>query len=128
MSFTDPIGDMLTRMRNAQHARHDSCALPWSRIKEQICKLLKEEGYIANIEVSGEEHKDITVTFEKGKTLELKRISSPGRRIYRSTKDMKPVLSGYGIALVSTSQGIVTDKQAREKKVGGEVICTVSVA
>ncbi|MFH0769893.1 MAG: 30S ribosomal protein S8 [Candidatus Peregrinibacteria bacterium] len=125
---TDPIGDLLTRIRNAQRARHSSCRASWSRIKEQLCEILRREGWIAEVRVVGEGvEKTVEVTFSPDKpTLTLKRISKPGRRVYHACTALKPVLNGYGIAILSTSQGLLTDREAREKKVGGEVLCSIS--
>lgn len=125
---TDPIGDLLTRMRNAQKAGHASCRAPHSKLKQQLLEVLKAEGWIENVEVVGEAPKfELEVTFSDQKpSLTLKRVSKPGRRDYVGVKDVKPVLNGFGISILTTSQGILTDKQAREKKVGGEVLCTVS--
>ena len=125
---TDPIGDLLTRMRNAQQAKHATCRAPFSKLKQDLLEKLKQEGWIENVEKVGDEPKfELEVTFAEGKPkLELARVSRPGRRIYEKTSAIKPVLRGFGIALVSTSQGIMTDKEAREKNVGGEVLCTVA--
>ena len=125
---TDPIGDLLTRMRNAQKAQRERCSAPFSKLKKQLLDLLKQEGWIAEVEVTGDAPKqqlEIVFNPEKGK-LTLKRISKPGRRSYASVADLKPVLRGFGMAVLTTSQGLLTDKQAREKKIGGEVLCTVS--
>jgi small subunit ribosomal protein S8 len=123
----DPIGDLLTRMRNAQGARKSACSAPWSRIKEQLCEVLKREGWIAGMHVSGEmPFKELRVTFIPGKVLTLKRISKPGRRVYAGSKELRPVLRGYGMAVLTTSKGLLTGEQAIEQKVGGEVLCTVS--
>lgn len=124
----DPIGDLLTRIRNAQHARRNSCRAPWSRIKEQLCELLRRDGWIENVEVIGETPKqEIEVTFNASKPpLTLKRVSKPGRRNYTGSSDLRPVLGGYGVMILTTSQGILTDREARAKKVGGEVLCTIS--
>ncbi|MCF7844269.1 MAG: 30S ribosomal protein S8 [Kiritimatiellales bacterium] len=125
---TDPIGDLLTRMRNAQSARKGDCNVPWSRMKEQLCELLRDNDWIADVSVYGEDPKKyMTVTFNPEKpNLELSRVSKPGRRVYKSMQDLRPVLNGYGTAILTTSQGLMTDKQAREKKVGGEVLCTIA--
>jgi small subunit ribosomal protein S8 len=125
---SDPIGDLLTRMRNAQHARRSTCLAPWSKIKQQLLELLKSEGWIADVAVIGEAPKqDLQVTFHPDKMhLELKRMSKPGRRSYSSAADLKPVLQGFGIAILTTSKGLLTDKEARKQKVGGEVLCTVA--
>lgn len=126
--LNDPIGDLLTRIRNAQAARRESCTAPWSRMKESLCNLLKAEGWIDNVVIHGEDPKktiEVVFAMEKPK-LELKRVSTPGRRVYAKAVDLKPVLRGYGIAVVTTSQGLMTDAQAREKKLGGEVLCIVA--
>lgn len=125
---TDPIGDLLARMRNAQHVRHDECLVPWSRLKQQLLELMQAEGWIENVEVIGEDpRKQIVIRFAEDKPrLELKRVSKPGRRVYSGKSDLKPVLHGYGIAILTTSQGLMTDAQAREKNVGGEILCTVA--
>lgn len=125
---TDPIGDLLTRMRNAQKAGKSSCTAPYSKLKLQLLELMKSEGWVADVQVIGEMPKqEVEVTFAADKApLTLKRSSKPGRRHYASVSDLKPILHGFGIAILTTSQGILTDKQAREKKIGGEVLCTIS--
>jgi len=125
---SDPIGDLLTRIRNAQHARKHDCTAPWSRMKQQLCEVLKKEGWIADVQVEGDAPKQqVRVTFSEEKPkLTLDRISKPGRRIYTSAADLKPVLHGFGIAIVSTSEGLMTDTEARKKGIGGEVLCTIS--
>ncbi len=124
---TDPIGDLVTRMRNAQSARKHTCSAPWSTLKQELCELLKREGWLDDVKVEGDApHQELTVTFVPGKQLTLERISKPGRRHYSKSVDLKPILRGYGIAVVTTSQGLMTDKDARKKKVGGEVLCTIS--
>lgn len=123
----DPIGDLLTRIRNAQAARRHSCKAPLSRLKRELCELLVREGYLQKVEVLGEAPKqDIQVTFVPGKMLTLKRISKPGRRMYTKSAELVPVLRGYGSAILTTSQGLMTDAEARKKKVGGEVLCTIA--
>lgn len=128
MTFvTDPIGDLLTRVRNAQAARSKSTMAPHSRIKQELCELLLREGFFNKVEVVGEKPKQsIKITFAPGKMLELKRMSKPGRRVYSAAADLKPVLRGYGIAVLTTSEGLLTDKEARKRKVGGEVLCTIA--
>lgn len=128
MSYVnDPIGDLLTRMRNAQKARKAVCSAPHSKMKLQLCELLKKEGWIADVKVTGEAPKqDIEVTFDPEKKLLLSRVSKPGRRVYAKSEELKPVLRGYGIAVLTTSEGIMTDAEARKKKIGGEVLCTVA--
>jgi small subunit ribosomal protein S8 len=124
---TDPIGDLLTRMRNAQAVRRSSCTAPWSRIKQELCELLVREEWLEAVEVLGEEPKrTIRVTFRSDKKLELRRVSRPGRRVYSSAAALRPVQRGYGHAILTTSQGLVTDVAARERKLGGEVLCTVA--
>jgi len=128
MPVSDPIGDMLTRMRNAQHARSESCICPWSRHKEEVCRVIQREGFIADVSVEGEgKDKIITITFsEEHPELTLKRVSSPGRRLYSSKSLLKPVLRGFGIAVLTTSKGVISDREAKEQNVGGEVLCTIS--
>lgn len=124
---SDPIGDLLTRMRNAQHARRQTCRASWSRIKQELCDILKREGWIAETSVVGEGvEKEVEVTFIPGKTLEIKRASKPGRRMYKGAKSLGFVQRGYGQSILTTSEGLLTDKEARKKNVGGEVLCTVS--
>ncbi|MFA7682169.1 MAG: 30S ribosomal protein S8 [Candidatus Peribacteraceae bacterium] len=125
---TDPVGDLLTRMRNAQSVRHLQCTAPWSKIKEQLCGILKDHGWIADVRVVGEiPNKLIEITFADDKpNIIFQRVSKPGRRVYCGVDDLKPVLHGYGIAILTTSQGLMTDKQAREKKIGGELLCTIA--
>ena len=123
----DPIGDLLTRIRNAQKANRASCRAPWSRLKEDLMKLLKKEGWIANYEVTGEKPmQEIEVTFTTDKpALTLKRVSTPGRRSYAGFTELRPVMRGFGVAIITTSHGLMTDKEAKKKKVGGEVLCTI---
>lgn len=126
--LTDPIGDLLTRIRNAQKARRRSCRAPWSRIKEELLQLLKAEGWIADVRVLGEApHQEVEVLFASDRpSLTVKRVSKPGRRVYAGSTDVPRVLRGLGVAVLTTSQGLMTDTKAREKKVGGEVLCTIS--
>ena len=128
MPVTDPIADLLTRIRNAQHARNAGCSCPWSRHKEEVCRLLEKEGYLSEVTVEGEgKDKTISLTFSSDHpTLTLNRVSKPGRRVFAGKGELKPVLRGFGLAVVTTSQGVMTDTEAREKKIGGEVLCTVS--
>ena len=130
MVMTDPIADMLTRIRNAQQARHESVEIPSSKMKLEIAEILKEEGFIANYTVSGDVKKVITVTMKytanNGKVISgIKRISKPGLRVYTSGDSVPRVLNGLGIAIISTSQGVMTDKNARAKHIGGEVVAFV---
>jgi small subunit ribosomal protein S8 len=123
----DPIGDLLTRMRNAQAARRKSCTAPLSKIKLELCELLKKVELLESVEVIGDVPKQsIKVTFVPGKKLMLSRMSTPGRRVYAKSAELRPVLRGYGHAILTTSQGLMTDAEARKKKIGGEVLCTVA--
>ena len=123
----DPIGDLLTRIRNAQAARKKNTSAPHSRMKKELCELLLREGMLQKVEVLGEKPKlNLLLTFVPGKVLMLTRMSKPGRRLYSPAADLKPVLRGYGIAVLTTSEGLLTDKEARKRKLGGEVLCTVA--
>jgi small subunit ribosomal protein S8 len=129
--LTDPIADMLSRIRNANRALHDSCQMPNSKMKEQIARLLKEEGYIRDYHVeNGASYKTLVIDLKYGRSREraitnLKRISKPGRRIYARKDRLPRVLGGMGIAILSTSNGLITSKTAEEKGVGGEVVCFI---
>jgi small subunit ribosomal protein S8 len=129
--LTDPIADMLTRIRNANRALHESCSMPSSRLKVEIARLLKEEGYIKDYRVEkGESFDTLIVELKFGRNRErvitgVKRISKPGRRIYARKDRLPRVLGGMGTAILSTSRGVVTSRQAQELGVGGEVICFV---
>lgn len=130
MNISDPIGDMLTRIRNAQVARHESVAVPNSRIKAEIARVLKSEGFITDFELPGEKEKDIKIRLRySGKRAPvvtgLKRISKPGLRIYTKAKDMPRILGGLGVAIVSTPQGVMTAAEAKRANVGGEILCYV---
>ncbi|MFJ8263923.1 30S ribosomal protein S8 [Rummeliibacillus sp. NPDC094406] len=131
MTMTDPIADMLTRIRNANMVRHEKLELPGSNIKKEIAEILKREGFIRDVEYVEDDKQGIIRIFLKyGQNNErvitgLKRISKPGLRVYAKTDEVPKVLNGLGIALVSTSQGLLTDKEARAKKVGGEVLAYV---
>ncbi len=131
MAMTDPIADMLTRIRNANMASHPTVDVPASKLKVQLAKLLKEEGYIADYEVKEEgKFKVISITLKydsKGKPVitKLERISKPGLRHYSKAKNLQKVLGGMGIAVVSTPKGLLTDRKARKENVGGEVLCYV---
>lgn len=130
MMMTDPIADMLTRIRNGLQARHETVEMPASKEKTEIAKILKEEGFITNYEVAGEVKKTMTVTLKYGPNNEkvvsgIKRISTPGLRVYAKAEKLPRVLNGLGVAIISTSQGLMTDKDARAKNVGGEVIAYV---
>lgn len=130
MSMTDPIADMLTRIRNANSLMHESVALPHSKAKVHIAKILKEEGFIIDYSISGELKKTLTLILKYGSNGEkvingLKRISKPGLRVVTTHDKLPRVYSGMGIAIISTSQGVMTDQKARALGVGGEVICYV---
>lgn len=128
--MTDPIADMLTRIRNAARAKKAELAVPHSRIKWEIAKILEKEGYLHRVEdVPGAKREiRIVLRFETGapRVQEIKRLSKPGRRLYVGWQEIPVVLSGYGTAIVSTSQGLMTGKEARNRKLGGELLCEVS--
>ena len=131
MSMTDPIADMLTRIRNGQKARMVSVTMPASKAKEAIASVLKDEGYITGYSVEGEgATRSLTVElkyFEGVPVIErIQRASRPGLRVYRGKEGLPKVLGGLGVAIVSTSAGVMSDRQAREKGIGGEVLCIVS--
>ena len=131
MSMTDPIADLLTRIRNAHLAKHDRLDIPTSRQKEAVCRLMKQEGYVEDYEViEGEPTGTLRIFLhysDEGVPAirRLARISKPGRRVYRRADKIKPVLNGLGVALVSTSSGLMTDREAREQRVGGEIVCEI---
>ena len=128
---TDPIADMLTRIRNANRALHESAEMPTSRLKSEIARILKEEGYITDFRVEdGESFNTLTIDLKFGRNREriitdLKRISKPGRRVYARKDRLPRVLGGMGTAILSTSGGLITSKTAEQRGVGGEVICFV---
>jgi len=131
MSMSDPIADMLTRIRNGQKARKVSVSMPASKSKEAVAGVLKDEGYVTGFDVSGEgAEKELTVElkyFDGVPVIErIERASRPGLRIYRGKEELPKVLGGLGVAIVSTSAGVMSDRQAREKGIGGEVLCVVS--
>ena len=131
MTMTDPIADMLTRIRNGQKARKVSVAMPASTKKEAVAKVLQSEGYITGFSTEGEGvKKQLSVElkyFEGLPVIErIERTSKPGLRIYRGKEGLPKVLGGLGVAIVSTSAGVMSDRQAREKGIGGEVLCVVS--
>ena len=134
MTMTDPIADMLTRLRNANQAYHDSTSMPSSKIKVGIAEILKAEGYITDFDVrepaEGEVGKTLKITLKYGddrarSIAGVRRISKPGLRVYAKSTNLPKVLGGMGIAIISTSQGLLTDRQANEKSVGGEVLAYV---
>ncbi len=130
MSMSDPIADMLTRIRNGLHAEKPSVSMPASKIKSSIAAVLKQEGYITDYKNAGEgatSSLDIELKYFQGEPVieEINRISTPGCRVYSHSGDIPRVRDGLGVSLVSTSKGIMTDKAARESGVGGEILCTV---
>ncbi|MBT8212991.1 MAG: 30S ribosomal protein S8 [Acidimicrobiia bacterium] len=128
---TDPIADMLTRLRNANLALHPRATMPASKIKQSIAQILKDEGYVDGVDVEGEgARKELVVTLKYGKerarTIKgLNRISKPGHRVYSAATDLPRVQGGLGVSIVSTSEGLLTDREARRRNVGGEIICEV---
>jgi small subunit ribosomal protein S8 len=131
MSMTDPIADMLTRLRNANSAYHDSVAMPHSKIKAHIAEILQQEGYIASFRVEDAEvGKSLVVQLKYGNARErsiagIKRVSKPGLRVYAKRDNLPRVLGGLGVAIISTSGGLMTDRQAKKSGVGGEVLAYV---
>ncbi|HEY8436959.1 MAG TPA: 30S ribosomal protein S8 [Haloplasmataceae bacterium] len=130
MAMTDPIADMLTRIRNANQMRHEVVDIPASRIKLQILELLKREGYINDVEYIEDNKQGILrvyLKYVKGERVikGLKRISKPGLRVYAKKEELPRVFNGLGIAVISTSEGILTDREARQRNIGGEVIAYV---
>ncbi len=134
MTMTDPIADMLTRLRNANQAYHESTQMPYSKIKQGIADILQQEGYISSYKVEepkeGAVGKTLVVDLKFGPTRErsiagVRRISKPGLRVYAKSTNLPKVLGGLGVAIISTSQGLLTDRQAKNKGVGGEVLAYV---
>ena len=132
MSLTDPIADMLTRIRNASSARHEKCLVPASRLKIRIAEVLREEGFIKDFVLHKDEAKQgaITILLKYSPDREpaindIKRVSRPGLRRYVATDAIPRILNGMGIAILSPSKGVMADREARKQKVGGELICTV---
>jgi small subunit ribosomal protein S8 len=129
--LTDPVADMLTRIRNANRAMHDKVEMPTSRMKEEIARILKEEGYIKDYSVKkGESFDTLLIELKFGRNREriltdLKRVSKPGRRVYARKDRLPRVLGGLGTAILSTSSGLVTGRTAQERGVGGEVVCFI---
>jgi small subunit ribosomal protein S8 len=130
MSMTDPIADMLTRIRNGSKSKFEKVDIPSSKMKREIARILKEEGFIKNFKGVTEDHREVIRIFlkydenRKG-VIHLKRVSRPGRRVYVGTNTIPSVMSGLGLSLLSTPKGILTDKSAREAHIGGEVLCYV---
>ena len=134
MTMTDPIADMLTRLRNANQAYHDAVPMPYSKLKAGVAEILQQEGYIASWAVEepaeGEVGKTLSLTLKYGQHRErsiagVRRISKPGLRVYAKSTGLPKVLGGLGVAIISTSQGLLTDRQANKKGVGGEVLAYV---
>ncbi|MDO4928792.1 MAG: 30S ribosomal protein S8 [Corynebacterium sp.] len=131
MTMTDPIADMLSRVRNASNAHHDSVSMPSSKLKVNIAEILKSEGYIADYQVEDAKvGKTLSLTLKYGPRREpsiggLRRVSKPGLRVYTKSNNLPQVLGGLGVAIISTSHGLLTDRQAAEKGVGGEVLAYV---
>lgn len=132
MTMTDPIADMLTRVRNASSARHESVDVPAFKMAEQVAGLLKQEGYIRDVRRLGTGIRGklrVFLRYEPDGTPvihELQRVSKPGRRVYRTSAELPQVLDGLGVAIISTSQGLMTDRESRKRNLGGEVICSVA--
>ena len=130
MSLSDPIGDMLARLKNSQMRNHKKIEMPSSKFKEKIAEILKTEGYIIDYEVKSENNKSnlhINLKYSSGTPVinSIERISKPGRRIFSSAESLPKVNNGLGIAIISTPKGVMTDIDARKQKVGGEIICKV---
>ncbi|HEX4445509.1 MAG TPA: 30S ribosomal protein S8 [Polyangiaceae bacterium] len=129
--MTDPIADMLTRIRNASMARHDRAEMPHSRLKLHVATVMKAEGYLDDVRVSeGEEPKTLTLVLRYGRDKAsaidgIRRVSTPGRRVYVRHDHIAKVCSGMGISILSTSRGVMTDREARKQRVGGELLCEV---
>jgi len=131
MSMNDPVSDMLTRIRNAQQAEKESVSMPSSKLKVAIAKVLKDEGYIEDFAVRGESSKpelEVSLKYYAGSPVieKIERISRPGLRIYKPSRDIPRVMNGLGVAIVSTSKGVMTDRKARGMGIGGEVLCIVA--
>lgn len=131
MSMSDPIADLLTRIRNALTARHERVRVPASRVKEEVCALLKREGFIADYQVIEGAHQgqlEVVLRYDDTRApviQGMRRVSKPSLRVYKQSKELRPIRSGLGVSIVSTPKGIMTGKQARLENVGGEVICEV---
>lgn len=131
MTMTDPVADFLTRLRNANSAHHDSLSLPYSKLKGSIAAILKSEGYIADFKVEDAQvGKTLSITLKYGPEREssiagIKRVSKPGLRVYAKSTELPRVLGGLGVAILSTSSGLLTDRQAAKKGVGGEVLAYI---
>jgi small subunit ribosomal protein S8 len=132
MTMSDPLGDMLTRIRNGQQVQKPTIACPWSKHKEAVCEVLKEEGYIVEYAVQDLENnkKELIVTLKyetdgQGAIREMHRVSKPGRRVYSNSKTMPSFYNGLGVTVVSTPNGVMSDQKAKTENVGGEVLCQI---
>ena len=131
MSMTDPIADLLTRIRNALIAKHDRLKIPASKQKLAICKVLEEQGYIKGFRIHDEQPSkivEVLLRYDDQGTpaiTSIQRVSKPGRRVYRRADELRPVLNGIGIAIVSTPRGLLSDADARQQRLGGEVLCEI---
>lgn len=131
MAMSDPIADMLTRIRNAGKAKSKSVDIPGSQLKTELAKILTEQGYIRHYKLFKDNKQGILRVFlkydnrENHVILGLERVSKPSRRVYMKSKDIQPILNGMGVSVISTSKGVITDKQARKNKIGGEILCTI---
>lgn len=125
--MTDPIADFLTRVRNAVRAGHEKVDIPASKMKANLCKVLKEEGYIKNFKIIAKSTSDINIRvgLKEQALVDLQRVSKPGLRVYSGYKEMPRVISGLGISIVSTSKGVMSSRKAKAAKLGGEIICNV---
>jgi len=131
MTMTDPISDLMTRIRNAHLAKHDRLDVPASKLKTELCRLLKDEGFVTNVRLIDGQHQGtlriyLRYSAEGQPAIQhMARVSKPGRRVYRKADDLKPIRNGMGVGILSTSQGLLTDTQARERRVGGEILCEI---
>ncbi len=130
MAMSDPIADMLTRIRNGGKAEFAKVDIPGSKLKVEVARVLKEQGYIKNYKFLEDDKQGILRVYlkysgEKPVIYGLEKVSKPSRRVYKKSKEIKPVLNGLGISILSTSKGLMTDKQARKENVGGEVLCNI---
>jgi len=130
--MTDPVADLLSRIRTAYMAKHDRLDVPASKLKLEVCRILKEQGYVESFEKLDADpvKRQLRIYLRytpDGEPLirSIKRISKPGRRVYKGAEEIRPVLNGLGVGIISTSQGLLTDSQARQRRVGGEVLCEV---
>jgi small subunit ribosomal protein S8 len=132
MTMTDPVADLLSRIRTAYMAKHDRLDVPASKLKLEVCRILKEQGYLESFQLldSDPVKQQVRIFLRytpDGEPLirRIKRVSKPGRRVYKSAEEIRPVLNGLGVGIISTSLGLLTDSQARQRRVGGEVLCEV---